>query len=85
VYVVVICINDPGLPLQIERSRQALCFSFLPLYRGANSAGAPADLPPMQVQLKPGAKPRRSPSKGWFVSAAGFLSSTTRNLERIDA
>jgi hypothetical protein len=37
------------------------------------------------MQLKSGAKPRFSPSRRWSVPAAAFLSSTTRNLERIGA
>jgi Reverse transcriptase (RNA-dependent DNA polymerase) len=47
--------------------------------------GEPADVPPMRVQLKPGAKPRRAPTRRWSVPATAFLPSTTRNLERIGA
>jgi hypothetical protein len=37
VCVVIIYTNDPGLHLQIERKRQALCFFSLPLSRGVNT------------------------------------------------
>jgi hypothetical protein len=37
VCVAIIYISDPGLPLQIGRRRQALCYFLLPVSRGANT------------------------------------------------
>jgi hypothetical protein len=47
--------------------------------------GAPADVPPMRVQLKPNARPRRAASRRWSAPATAFLAAATRNLEKIGA
>jgi hypothetical protein len=47
--------------------------------------GAPADVPPMCVQLKPNARPRRAANRRWSAPATAFLAATTRKLEKIGA
>jgi hypothetical protein len=47
--------------------------------------GAPADVPPMRVKLKPNARPRRAANRRWSAPATAFLAATTRNLEKIGA
>jgi Reverse transcriptase (RNA-dependent DNA polymerase) len=47
--------------------------------------GAPADVPPMRVQLQSGARPRRAAPRRWSAPATAFISATTQNLEKIGA
>jgi Reverse transcriptase (RNA-dependent DNA polymerase) len=47
--------------------------------------GAPADVPPMRVQLQSGARPRRAAPRRWSAPDTFFISATTRNLEKIGA
>jgi RNase H-like domain found in reverse transcriptase/Reverse transcriptase (RNA-dependent DNA polymerase)/Integrase zinc binding domain/Integrase core domain/Aspartyl protease len=77
--------RDNGMSSKGASALNQLVREFRDVWAIKLGPGAPADVPPMCVQLKPNARPRRAANRRWSAPATAFLAATTRNLEKIGA
>jgi Reverse transcriptase (RNA-dependent DNA polymerase) len=77
--------RDNGMSSKGAETLNQLVREFRVIWAIKLGPGAPADVPPMPVQLKPNARPRRAANRRWSAPATAFLAPKTGNLEKIGA
>jgi hypothetical protein len=77
--------RDNGMSGKGAETLNQLVREFRDIWAIKLGPGAPANVPPMRVQLKPNARPRRAAKRRWSAPSIAFLAAITRNLEKIGA
>ena len=73
-----------GISSEGQASLREICSENSEIFCIKMPPGEPADVEPLKLELKPDARPVRCAPRRYADKASEFISSTTRNLERVD-